>query len=148
MVGATQTSGEELESTLPPHLAFVGGGDAPDPAELTRSFHLNLAAMGLLAFVVGVFLTYNAIAFSYTDRRELIRKIRLAGVARRELARALVAELVLFLLAGSRNYPAINPSPKDKPLNCRNSLYEAATIDGAGTIRLRLAFPTREGSPC
>ena len=44
-------------------------------AELTRSFHLNLAAMGLLAFVVGVFLTYNALAFSYTDRAELIRKL-------------------------------------------------------------------------
>jgi putative ABC transport system permease protein len=91
----------ELHANLPDHLEFVSSGEAPDPQELTRSFHLNLAAMGLMAFVVGVFLIYNALAFSYTDRRELIRKLRLAGVTRRELARALFAELVLFLVAGT-----------------------------------------------
>ena len=70
-------------------------------SELTRSFHLNLAAMGLLAFVVGVFLTYNALAFSYTDRHELLRKLRLVGVTRRALRAALVLELLLFLGIGS-----------------------------------------------
>jgi putative ABC transport system permease protein len=91
----------ELSANLPEHLEFIRSDDAPDPQELTRSFHLNLAAMGLMAFVVGVFLIYNALAFSYTDRRELIRKLRLAGVTRRELALALVSELVLFLAAGT-----------------------------------------------
>jgi len=90
-----------LSDALPDHLEFIDGKEAPDPAELTESFHLNLAAMGLLCFVVGVFLTYNAVAFSYTDRRELIRKLRLAGVSRRELARGLLLELGLFLAAGS-----------------------------------------------
>jgi len=92
---------QEMERALPGHLEFISNQDAPSPAELTRSFHLNLAAMGLLAFVVGVFLTYNALAFSYTDRRELIRKLRLAGVLKAELARSLLAELALFLLAGT-----------------------------------------------
>jgi putative ABC transport system permease protein len=92
---------ERLVAALPTNLEFVPASDAPDPAELTRSFHLNLAAMGLLAFVVGVFLTYNAIAFSYTDRRELIRKLLLAGVCRRSLRRVLLAELGVFLLAGT-----------------------------------------------
>ncbi len=90
----------QLRAALPDHLVFVPGSDGPDPAELTRSFHLNLAAMGLLAFVVGVFLTYNALAFSYTDRMELFRKLRLAGVARREMRNALLLELALFLLLG------------------------------------------------
>lgn len=91
----------ELRATLPSALAYVAAGDAPDPAELTRSLHLNLAAMGLLAFVVGVFLTYNALAFSYTDRHDLLRRLRLAGVTRGELSRALLTELVLFLAVGS-----------------------------------------------
>ena len=91
----------ELRQALPDYLEFVASNDAPDPAELTRSFHLNLAAMGLLAFVVGIFLIYNALAFSYTDRRDLFRKLRLAGVLNTELARALLLELVLFLLVGT-----------------------------------------------
>jgi len=91
----------ELHANLPAHLEFTSSSEAPNPRELTQSFHLNLAAMGLMAFVVGVFLIYNALAFSYTDRRELIRKLRLAGVTRGELALALFVELVLFLLAGT-----------------------------------------------
>jgi putative ABC transport system permease protein len=90
-----------LRKALPAELEFVAAAAAPDPAELTRSFHLNLAAMGLLAFVVGVFLTYNALAFSYTDRRELLRKLQLSGVTRPELTRALLLELAVFLSAGS-----------------------------------------------
>lgn len=91
----------DLRAALPEQLEYVTRADAPDPAELTRSFHLNLAAMGLLAFVVGIFLTYNALAFSYTDRRELIRKLRLAGVTRGELKKGLLLELLMFLLCGS-----------------------------------------------
>lgn len=91
---------QTLIEALPPSVEYVTDDSAPDPAQLTRSLHLNLAAMGLLACVVGLFLTYNAVAFSYTDRRELLRKMRLAGVARGELATALVVELVVFLLLG------------------------------------------------
>jgi putative ABC transport system permease protein len=98
---AAEDFSEALRAALPTHLTYQPGSEAPDPAELTHSFHLNLAAMGLLAFVVGVFLTYNALAFSYTDRRELLRKLRLAGVSRRRLGRALLAELGLFLVAGT-----------------------------------------------
>ena len=90
----------ELASSLPGELEFIDNDNTPDPAELTRSFHLNLAAMGLLAFVVGLFLTYNAIAFSYTDRHELLRKLRLAGIYKSELRLALMLELCLFLGLG------------------------------------------------
>jgi len=89
-----------LKEALPPHLSYVDNAQAPDPAELTRSFHLNLAAMGLLSFVVGIFLVYNALAFSYTDRQALLRRMRLAGVTRFELRRGLLAELALFLVLG------------------------------------------------
>ena len=91
----------QLLRALPAYLEYAGNSEAPDPAELTQSFHLNLAAMGLLAFVVGIFLIYNALAFSYTDRRDLIRKLRLAGVLKAELTRALMLELSLFLAVGT-----------------------------------------------
>ena len=92
---------DALVAALPPTLRWAPETDQPDPAALTRSFHLNLAAMGLLSFVVGVFLVYNALAFSYTDRRVLLRRLRLAGVERRRLAQALLLELVVFLLLGA-----------------------------------------------
>ncbi|HMB60368.1 MAG TPA: ABC transporter permease, partial [Xanthomonadales bacterium] len=90
-----------LRAQLPGHLKWIDPSTELDPAELTRSFHLNLAAMGLLAFVVGVFLIYNALAFSYTDRHELLRKLRLTGVARGELMRVLLLELLVFVVVGS-----------------------------------------------
>jgi putative ABC transport system permease protein len=91
----------QLLAALPPGLEYAAADAAPDPEQLTRSFHLNLAAMGLLAFVVGTFLVYNALAFSYTDRRSLLRKLRLSGVTRGELARGLLLELAAFLSAGT-----------------------------------------------
>jgi putative ABC transport system permease protein len=92
---------EALQTALPVELKWLDTRSELDPAQLTRSFHLNLAAMGLLAFVVGVFLIYNALAFSYTDRHELLRKLRLAGVTRGELCRVLLLELAAFVIVGS-----------------------------------------------
>lgn len=92
---------QELLSALPADLEYVANSKGPDPAQLTASLHLNLSAMGLLACVVGLFLTYNAVAFSYTDRRELFRRLKLSGVAQRELSLALLAELLLFIGLGS-----------------------------------------------
>ncbi|MEJ2402092.1 MAG: ABC transporter permease [Xanthomonadales bacterium] len=92
---------EALRAALPEHLAWRDRLDAPDPAEMAQSFHLNLAAMGLLTFVVGIFLTYNALTFSFTDRGELFRRLRLAGVSRGELRRGLLLELGAFLAVGS-----------------------------------------------
>ena len=92
---------EALRNALPDQLEYVDLANVPDPGAMTQSFHLNLAAMGLLAFVVGAFLMYNAISFSYTDRHDLIRRMKLAGVDRANLKRGLVTELVLFVALGS-----------------------------------------------
>jgi putative ABC transport system permease protein len=92
---------EALRAALPDHLEWRDRANAPDPAEMAHSFHLNLAAMGLLTFVVGIFLTFNALSFSFTDRRELFRRLRLAGVRREELRTGLLLELGAFLAAGS-----------------------------------------------
>ena len=68
---------------------------------LTGSFHLNLTALGLLAFAVGLFIVHAAIGLALEQRRPLLRTLRASGVEVRVLLAALVAELgVLAVLGG------------------------------------------------
>lgn len=67
---------------------------------LTDSFHLNLTALGLLAFVVGLFIAHAAIGLALEQRRGLIRNLRACGVNLKTLLGALVLELGLFAALG------------------------------------------------
>lgn len=70
-------------------------GDANDDlARLTDSFHLNLDALGALAFVVGLFIVHAAIGLALEQRRGLLRNLRASGVSVRMLVAALALELV------------------------------------------------------
>lgn len=72
-----------------------------DLEALTESFHLNLSALGWLAFVVGLFIVHAAIGLALEQRRGLLRTLRACGVSLRALIGALALELGLFaLLAG------------------------------------------------
>jgi len=72
-----------------------------DLDRLTRSFHLNLTAFGLLAFLVGLFIVYSAIALAFEQRLPVIRTLRALGISARMLAGVLLLELLtLSLLAG------------------------------------------------
>ncbi len=61
-------------------------------AALTRAFRLNLAALSLLALVVGMFLVANTMAFSVVRRRPLLGALRALGVTRRELLGLVLGE--------------------------------------------------------
>ncbi|MGY4527795.1 ABC transporter permease [Pseudomonas sp. TE21394] len=67
---------------------------------LTDSFHLNLTALGLLAFVVGLFIAHAAIGLALEQRRGLIRNLRACGISLKVLLWALVLELGLFAVLG------------------------------------------------
>ncbi|TRZ62142.1 ABC transporter permease [Pseudomonas alloputida] len=67
---------------------------------LTDSFHLNLTALGLLAFVVGLFIAHAAIGLALEQRRGLIRNLRACGVSLKTLLGVLVLELGLFAALG------------------------------------------------
>ncbi|WGV19786.1 FtsX-like permease family protein [Pseudomonas putida] len=67
---------------------------------LTDSFHLNMTALGLLAFVVGLFIAHAAIGLALEQRRGLIRNLRACGISLKTLSCALVLELGLFALLG------------------------------------------------
>jgi putative ABC transport system permease protein len=53
--------------------------------EMTAAFRLNLAALSLLALVVGMFLIYNTMTFSVVQRRPLFGTLRCLGVTRAEV---------------------------------------------------------------
>lgn len=68
---------------------------------LTDSFHLNLSAMSLLAFVVGLFIAYNGVRYSLLKRQRLLTQLQQQGVAKTPLMLALCFELLLLVIAGS-----------------------------------------------
>ncbi len=71
-------------------------------ARLTRSFHLNLTAFGMLSFAVGLFIAHGAIGLAFEQRRPMFRTLRALGVSTRLLAALTLAELTLFaLVAGT-----------------------------------------------
>jgi putative ABC transport system permease protein len=72
-----------------------------DLSRLTDSFHLNLTAFGLLAFLVGFFIVSASFGLAFEQRLPMVRTLRALGVPAMALAAALLIELLLFtLLAG------------------------------------------------
>ncbi|QYX48656.1 ABC transporter permease [Pseudomonas tussilaginis] len=67
---------------------------------LTDSFHLNLTALGLLAFVVGLFIAHAAIGLALERRRGLIRTLRACGISLNTVLASLALELGVFALLG------------------------------------------------
>ncbi|MGL6260273.1 FtsX-like permease family protein [Vibrio sp. WXL210] len=71
-----------------------------DLGALTDSFHLNLTAMSLLAFLVGLFIAYNGVQYSLLKRSRLLVQLQQAGIAPSTLQAGLVIELTLLVLIG------------------------------------------------
>ena len=69
-----------------------------DVGRLTRSFHLNLTAFGLLSFAVGIFIVYGAVGLAFEQRRSVFRTLRALGVPLKTLMGLLVIELGIFAL--------------------------------------------------
>lgn len=89
-----------LPADIAAQLMLQTGGDDGDLQRLTDSFHLNLTALGLLAFVVGLFIAHAAIGLALEQRRGLIRTLRACGVSLRVLLTGLALELGAFALLG------------------------------------------------
>jgi putative ABC transport system permease protein len=67
---------------------------------LTASFHLNLDAMSMLAFVVGLFIAYNGVRYSLMKRQKLFVQIMQQGLDRHSVMLALSIELILLVFIG------------------------------------------------
>jgi putative ABC transport system permease protein len=91
----------------PPLAAVVGdalrflppGEEEADLRRLTESFHLNLTAFGLLAFLVGLFIVHAAFGLAFEQRLAMVRTMRAVGVSARALVAAMFGELALLALA-------------------------------------------------
>jgi putative ABC transport system permease protein len=82
-------------------LRLVEPDEENDLSRLTDSFHLNLTAFGLLAFLVGFFIVNASFGLAFEQRLPMVRTLRALGVSMRALIAALFCELVAFtLLAG------------------------------------------------
>jgi putative ABC transport system permease protein len=76
--------------------------EAGDLARLTDSFHLNLTAFGLLAFIVGLFIVHASIGLAFEQRLATLRTLRAVGAPLWLLLTVLVGEVVLLaLVAGA-----------------------------------------------
>ncbi|QYK04583.1 ABC transporter permease [Shewanella zhangzhouensis] len=82
-------------------LEIVAEDNGAALSELTGSFHLSLKAMGLLSFVVGLFIAYNGVRYSLMKRTRLLLQLRQLGVGQRELLGALTLELMLMVSLGA-----------------------------------------------
>lgn len=85
----------------PPAALQLKQGEDNNLSRLTKSFHLNLDAVGFLSFVVGLFIVHAAIGLALEQRRGLLRTLRACGVSARLLILSLGLELgALAVLSG------------------------------------------------
>lgn len=68
---------------------------------LASAFQLNLAAMGLLAMVVGLYLLYGALTFSVRRRLESFGRFRALGVPQGQLRSLVLREALVFASLGA-----------------------------------------------
>jgi len=70
-------------------------------SQMTAAFRTNLAAMSLLALIVGMFLIYNTITFSLIQRREQFATLRSIGVTHKEIFFMVFSETFIIGLIGT-----------------------------------------------
>ncbi len=93
---------ERLEAALPPDARLIeAAGRTRSMADMTNAFTTNLAAMSLLAMLVGVFLIYNSIGFAVLQRRAMFGTLRALGVTRRGLLALVLGEAAVLGIAGA-----------------------------------------------
>ncbi len=89
-----------LPAELNGRLVIRKGAEENNLQRLTESFHLNLNALGVLSFIVGLFIVHAAIGLALEQRRGLLRNLRASGVSARTLIVSLGLELGALALIG------------------------------------------------
>jgi putative ABC transport system permease protein len=92
---------DRLRRELLEHLELVENQQALDLVQLTTSLHTNLTALGLLSFVVGMFIVFNAVRFSLVSRQATIATLRELGVGGGAIAVAVSLESVAWSIVGA-----------------------------------------------
>lgn len=96
---ATAAEAARVAARLPDGVRLERAGSGSRFAErMTGAFNLNLAMLGLLALLVGMFLVFNTMTFSVVQRRELIGALRATGVTRGQIFTLILTEVALVAL--------------------------------------------------
>jgi putative ABC transport system permease protein len=91
-----------VAEALPPGADLVAAGaQAGATARMILAFQWNLAALSLLALVVGMFLIYQTMTFSVVQRRPLIGSLRAIGVTRGEVFALVMSEALVIGAVGT-----------------------------------------------
>ncbi|MCG9552744.1 ABC transporter permease [Vibrio sp. Isolate31] len=80
---------------------WISNNQSTDLGSITDSFHLNLTAMSLLAFLVGLFIAYNGVKYSLLKRNRLLVQLQQAGIAPSIVFSALLVELTVLITLGA-----------------------------------------------
>ena len=100
IVGDAEQS--RIAAVLPPGADLVAAGSqAGATARMILAFQWNLAALSLLALVVGMFLIYQTMTFSVVQRRPLIGTLRALGVTRPEIFALIMSEALVIGIVGT-----------------------------------------------
>ncbi|MFN2330084.1 MAG: ABC transporter permease, partial [Chromatocurvus sp.] len=98
----TDAEAEALDESLPSTLQLEAYQQQQTAfAEMTEAFRVNLAAMSLLAVLVGVFLVYNTMTFAALQRRPAFAVMRMTGATGGQLFRLLLVEAGILGVVGS-----------------------------------------------
>ncbi len=87
---------ETLKSILPAGME-LSRSSRQELESLTQAFHMNLNAMGMLSFLVGLFIFYQAMSLSLVQRQLLVGILRQTGVSGWQLMQALMLELFILV---------------------------------------------------
>jgi|GEM_PF-81132 len=91
-----------VERLLPPGVQLLHAeSQSAAQRDMVRSLETNLAALGLLALLIGVFLIYNTMTFSVVRRRQTIGMLRAIGATRLNIASRILLEAALLGAAAS-----------------------------------------------
>jgi putative ABC transport system permease protein len=99
---ALRTIEERVKKSLPAGLSVQRPQARSETADkMIRAFRLNLAALGSIALLVGMFLIYNTVSISVLRRRTEIGALRALGASKASLFTAFLAEGLLLGTAGT-----------------------------------------------
>lgn len=100
VIACSEMSNQKLSHlrALLPNGMSISRSSRAELESLTKAFHVNLSAMGMLAFLVGLFIFYQALSLSFIQRQPLVGSLRQLGVSGWQLAQALLLELMLLII--------------------------------------------------
>ena len=97
----TETEQQRFSDQFGGRLVLSNQSEALDLSQLTQSLHTNLTALGLLSFVVGTFIVFNAVNFSLHARQQAFRVLRDLGAVRQAIVAAIAIESLFWAVTGA-----------------------------------------------